>query len=371
MSISIRKVIGVSFIVALFAVASLGFSMTAKAQTNTAQFEQIQTLLKLLAQLQAQLAQMQGGGVGSGLNCIQLSRALYVGLSDNETGGDVTKLQRFLGVNPTGFFGPVTEQKLKEWQALKGIVSSGDADTTGYGLVGQKTRALMAVGCGDVGTTSAVLGLPTHAVPSQPVANAGSDRIIYAPTNSVAPIDQSIENSEYTTVIYSWALRERDEGTSVPIIVNAKTLTPTFNSLTVGEYIFRLTVTDNLGRKDTDDMKVIVKPITSNPEGSESNRPVANAGSDRIIYAPTNSVAPIDQSIENSEYTTVIYSWALRERDEGTSVPIIVNAKTLTPTFNSLTVGEYIFRLTVTDNLGRKDTDDMKVIVKPITSNPG
>ncbi len=368
MNVSIRKVIGVSFIVALFAVASLGFSMTAKAQTNTAQFEQIQTLLKLLAQLQAQLAQMQGGGVGSGLNCIQLSRALYVGLSDNETGGDVTKLQRFLGVNTTGFFGPVTEQKLKEWQARKGIVSSGDADTTGYGLVGQKTRALMAVGCGDVGI---ITSNPEGSESNRPVANAGSDRIIYAPTNSVAPRDQSVENSEYTTVIYSWALRERDEGTSVPIIVNAKTLTPTFNSLTVGEYIFRLTVTDNLGRKDTDDMKVIVKPITSNPEGSESNRPVANAGSDRIIYAPTNSVAPRDQSVENSEYTTVIYSWALRERDEGTSVPIIVNAKTLTPTFNSLTVGEYIFRLTVTDNLGRKDTDDMKVIVKPITSNPG
>lgn len=121
--------------------------MNVHAATSTASLQsQIDSLLKVIAQLQAQLNEVRGG---SATSCVALTRTLYVGLSDGETGGEVTKLQRFLGMTPTGFFGPMTEAKVKAWQAQKGIVSSGDADTTGYGLVGARTRALMNR-CGDV-----------------------------------------------------------------------------------------------------------------------------------------------------------------------------------------------------------------------------
>ena len=123
-------------------------AVPARAATNADLLAQIESLLKVIAQLQAQLGSTQGGQATS---CVALTRTLYVGLSDGETGGEVTKLQRFLGMSPTGFFGPMTEGKVRAWQAQKGIVSSGDADTTGYGLVGVRTRALMNQ-CG--GTTN-------------------------------------------------------------------------------------------------------------------------------------------------------------------------------------------------------------------------
>lgn len=41
----------------------------------------------------------------------------------------------------TGYYGPLTEKAVQRFQAKYGIVSSGTPETTGYGLVGPKTRA--------------------------------------------------------------------------------------------------------------------------------------------------------------------------------------------------------------------------------------
>lgn len=69
---------------------------------------------------------------------------------------EVRRLQQFLNTDPdtkladsgagspgseTAYFGPITENAVQRFQAKYGIVSSGNAQTTGYGLVGPKTRA--------------------------------------------------------------------------------------------------------------------------------------------------------------------------------------------------------------------------------------
>jgi len=41
--------------------------------------------------------------------------------------------------NATGFFGSSTEAAVKEWQARQGIVASGTPETTGWGMVGQRS----------------------------------------------------------------------------------------------------------------------------------------------------------------------------------------------------------------------------------------
>lgn len=68
-------------------------------------------------------------------------------LSFGSRGTDVVSLQRFLiarGLlspdSATGYFGRATEKAVQEWQSRNGIVSSGTPDSTGFGVVGKRTR---------------------------------------------------------------------------------------------------------------------------------------------------------------------------------------------------------------------------------------
>ncbi|QQG46552.1 MAG: peptidoglycan-binding protein [Candidatus Niyogibacteria bacterium] len=69
-------------------------------------------------------------------------------LRKGNSGADVHKLQEALAAMPdiypeklvTGYFGVLTRQAVRRFQKKYGIVSSGDESTTGYGLVGPKTR---------------------------------------------------------------------------------------------------------------------------------------------------------------------------------------------------------------------------------------
>ncbi len=137
-------------------VIALGFVLAisptfALAQTTSVQ-SQIAALLAELQQLQAQIAQLQGQTGSTSTSCVNLSYDLYGGVTDSMTQGQVTQLQQFLGVNATGYFGPLTEQAVQNWQSSNGVVSSGSPDTTGYGYVGPKTR--VAMGCGSNITSS-------------------------------------------------------------------------------------------------------------------------------------------------------------------------------------------------------------------------
>lgn len=87
--------------------------------------------------------------------CVQITRDLRSGKRDTETGGEVSTLQRFLKdrgyyTHPqiTGYFGPVTETALQRYQAAEKIVSAGAPNTTGYGVVGPRTREVLTkAGC--------------------------------------------------------------------------------------------------------------------------------------------------------------------------------------------------------------------------------
>ena len=82
--------------------------------------------------------------------CLELSRNLGLGNTDTSTDGEVSALQKFLGITPpTGYFGPLTMAAVEAWQSANGIVSSGTPQTTGYGRVGPATRQAMACGTTD------------------------------------------------------------------------------------------------------------------------------------------------------------------------------------------------------------------------------
>lgn len=147
---TVKVRLGAAFVAALLSLGLLGVvAAPARAATVAELQAQIAKLLTILAALQAQVNALDDGDDArpSTVACPNITRSLYVGLTDGGTNGEVTLLQKFLGIEATGYFGSLTEAKVKEWQAKKGIVSSGTAGTTGYGVVGEKTRALMRAGC--------------------------------------------------------------------------------------------------------------------------------------------------------------------------------------------------------------------------------
>ena len=78
---------------------------------------------------------------------ISFSKTLRRGSS----GSEVTTLQTFLKTMPdvypegltTGYFGALTEKAVQRFQAKHGIISSGTPGTSGYGLVGPRTRNVL------------------------------------------------------------------------------------------------------------------------------------------------------------------------------------------------------------------------------------
>ena len=121
------------------------------------------TIAELQVQVQALLQQlelMQSGGGGLqptysapsyGLICLNVRMNLGPGSRDVSTGGEVSRLQRFLSQNPrwypegdiTGYYGPLTVRAVQRFQADRGLISYGDPYTTGFGSVGPRTRVAM------------------------------------------------------------------------------------------------------------------------------------------------------------------------------------------------------------------------------------
>jgi pimeloyl-ACP methyl ester carboxylesterase len=133
------------------------------------------------------------------------------------------------------------------------------------------------------------------------------------------------------------------------------------NGLVAGTYVFRLTVTDNSGKTAYDDVKVTMT-TSSGSTTSTTGAPIANAGPDQSIpkswkYMPwLNATRSHDSDggwIKSFKWTKVSgpYAWFS---------PNSMSAQTRAV---GLVAGTYVFRVTVTDNSGKTDTDDMKVTI--------
>ena len=144
---------------------------------NAAQLQaQAQALLAQIATLQAQLGTGAAGtgtvytgasAVRDASSCPLVGRTLRKGIS----GDDVLRLQQFLARDPavypegtaSGYYGALTERAVQRWQVKYNIVSSGSPSTTGYGVVGPRTAAAIALLCttGSYGGVSGPTAQPT------------------------------------------------------------------------------------------------------------------------------------------------------------------------------------------------------------------
>jgi len=191
----------------------------------------------------------------------------------------------------------------------------------------------------------------------KPVAKAGNDVVLTLPQDSVQLNGAGSFDTDGSIASYSWTM------ISGPAQFSLNTLTsssPKIKGLVAGNYLFELTVTDNLGAIGKDTVQVTV-----NAAGPQS--PVANAGNDRLIHLPSNSVQLNANNSYDPDGTIASYLWNKVSGPASFSI----NDNTLTnPVISNLDNGIYLVELIVTDSDGltSKDTVSVKVNKPPIAN---
>jgi ribosomal protein L14 len=193
--------------------------------------------------------------------------------------------------------------------------------------------------------------------PNQPpTADAGNNIIITLPTNSTT-LTGTGTDPDGTIVSYAWT---KISGPASFTIVSPNTATTSITGLVQGVYVFRLTVTDNSGATATDDVT-----ITVNASAPANQAPVANAGLNRTINLPTNSTTLDGSASFDPDGTITGYSWT---KVSGPATFTLANASAATTTLSNLVAGTYVFELTVTDNNGAIDQDNVTIVVSAVAN---
>ena len=193
----------------------------------------------------------------------------------------------------------------------------------------------------------------SQATPNQaPVANAGNDITFTLPTSAATLNGTGSSDVDGTIASYQWT---QVSGPNTATIGNATQASAALSGLIEGSYSFRLTVRDNDGATDTDDVTVTV-----NPAPAVNQAPVANAGSNIIITLPTSTATLNGTGSSDADGTIASYQWT---QVSGPNTATIGNAAQASASLSGLVQGSYNFRLTVRDNDGATDTDDVTVTV--------
>jgi hypothetical protein len=122
-----------------------------------------------------------------------------------------------------------------------------------------------------------------------------------------------------------------------------------------GIYVFELTVTDNKGASAKDLVSIIVN-------AAPNQLPVANAGDDTTIAIPSSTSVLNGTGSYDPDGTITSYRW--RQISGPTSTVLGNTNLSITSVSNLVSVGDYAFELTVTDNNGasRKDTVGITIV---------
>jgi hypothetical protein len=191
---------------------------------------------------------------------------------------------------------------------------------------------------------------PTPDTNAAPTVSAGSDKTITLPTNSLYV--QGTASDADGIASYAWT---KVSGGSASLS-GTSTSKLYASNLVAGTYVFRLTVKDKKGLAKSDD--VTVKVNSSTTSGTNA-APVANAGADKKIVLPTNSVK-LYGSAKDSDGSIASYKWT---QYGGPTTATISYSTSPTATVSGLRAGKYYFRLTVKDNDGATDIDNVLVNV--------
>jgi hypothetical protein len=201
-------------------------------------------------------------------------------------------------------------------------------------------------------TASAQFDVTCVTVNQTPVANAG-------PTQTLGDADDSgselvtlngsaSTDADGTIASWSWHVNRVEIGTGETLTLAAP----------VGVHTVSLTVTDDGGSVDTDEVSITVEaaPAANQP-------PVANAGPNQAVVDADDGgdeLVTLDgSSSTDGDGTIASWSWSENSVEIGTG-------QTLSEPFD---VGVHTVTLTVTDDQGATDTDRVRITVDPGMNN--
>lgn len=183
-----------------------------------------------------------------------------------------------------------------------------------------------------------------------PQANAGADVILYLPHNNIT-LNGTLSTDDHQIVSWEWTKDASDEAKAVDM-QNTRTPYLELSHLEEGLYTFELKVADAKGQNSSSKVHVFVKPPTNLP-------PVARAGKSITISLPLNWILLYaNESTDDIKITQ--YWW---KQISGPAPSLILNANSSFANATSLTLGDYIFEVTVVDESNNNATDRVKITV--------
>jgi hypothetical protein len=208
--------------------------------------------------------------------------------------------------------------------------------------------------------------LPQPPAQGSPLARAGSDFTVLLPNSAVLDGSSSAAASGFTLTSYNWT---KVAGPGQFKLVSPSSASTYINGLVFGVYTFRLLVTDNKGATSFDDIIVTVTdgqtiPTEPLPPVPGINPPLARAGADVSVLLPYSVL--LDGNNSSSSGSIKSFIWT---KVSGPTQYNLVSPANATTFLNNLTLGVYIFRLTITDDKGLSSSDDIMVTVNSGTSN--
>jgi dyslexia-associated protein KIAA0319-like protein len=183
-----------------------------------------------------------------------------------------------------------------------------------------------------------------------PQSNAGADVILYLPHNNIT-LNGTLSTDDHQIVSYEWTKDASDEAKAVDM-QNTHTPYLSLSHLEEGIYTFELKVTDAKGQNSTSKVHVFVKPPTNLP-------PNARAGNNSTISLPLTWIT-LNANESTDDIKITQYQW---KQVQGPSNSVIVNANDSIANATSLTLGDYIFEVTVVDENNNNATDRVKITV--------
>ena len=246
------------------------------------------------------------------------------------------------------------------WNKIDGpdefsIASETEAQTMVTGLVLGTYQFELVITDNDGATGKDTIVITVLPPNQPPVVNAGDDKIITLPVNSVT-LSGSASDTDGSIASYLW---NKVDGPDQFSILSPDQNQTTISNLVKGVYQFELKVTDNEGAITTDTVMITVFPVPN-------KLPVANAGIDQTINLPNNSVT-LSGSGTDSGGVIISYQWSKIDGPDQFSIATPNQPHT---TVSNLAEGVYLFELKAIDDSSAATTDTVKITVLAAPNQP-